>query len=101
MIAKLPFPVPTDPIVAARSELFEAPFRDYALPQAVLRFKQGFGRLIRHKGDRGVLVVLDRRVRSKAYGKTFLASLPDCTLSDAPLAQLPVHVRKWLRQPPK
>ncbi len=98
LIAKLPFPVPTDPIVAARSELFEAPFKDYALPQAVLRFKQGFGRLIRHKGDRGVLVVLDRRIRSKTYGKTFLASLPDCTQADAPLAQLPVHVRKWLRQ---
>ncbi len=98
VIAKLPFPVPTDPIVAARSELFEAPFKDYALPQAVLRFKQGFGRLIRHKGDRGVLVVLDRRIRSKSYGKTFLASLPDCSQADTPLAQLPVHVRKWLRQ---
>jgi len=98
IIAKLPFPVPTDPVFAARSELFEAPFKDYALPQAVLRFKQGFGRLIRHKSDRGVLVVLDRRVRSKNYGKTFLASLPDCTQADAPLAQLPVHVRKWLRQ---
>ncbi|HEY7295136.1 MAG TPA: helicase C-terminal domain-containing protein [Dehalococcoidia bacterium] len=98
IIAKLPFPVPTDPIFAARSELFDAPFKEYALPQAVLRFKQGFGRLIRQKSDRGVLVVLDRRVRSKSYGKTFLASLPDCTQADAPLAQLPVHVRKWLRQ---
>jgi len=98
IIAKLPFPVPTDPVFAARSELFDAPFKDYALPQAALRFKQGFGRLIRQKSDRGVLAVLDRRIRSKTYGKTFLASLPDCTQADAPLAQLPTHVRKWLRQ---
>lgn len=97
VIAKLPFSVPTDPIFAARSEQFDDPFKEYALPQAILRFKQGFGRLIRHRSDRGVLVVLDRRVRSKSYGRQFLAALPECTFKDAPLAQLAALVRSWLR----
>ncbi|MHB8574633.1 MAG: helicase C-terminal domain-containing protein [Dehalococcoidia bacterium] len=97
IIAKLPFSVPSDPVFSARSDLFDDPFKEYALPQSVLRFKQGFGRLIRHRNDRGVLVVLDRRVRSKGYGKTFLQSLPDCSMSEAPLAQLPLLVRRWLQ----
>jgi DNA polymerase-3 subunit epsilon/ATP-dependent DNA helicase DinG len=97
IIAKLPFSVPTDPIFAARSELFDDPFKQFALPQSVLRFKQGFGRLIRHRNDRGALVVLDRRVRSKSYGRIFLQSLPECSLSEAPLVQLPGLVRRWLQ----
>ena len=66
VIAQLPFNVPSEPVTAARSALYDDPFAQYALPQAVLRFKQGFGRLIRSKTDRGVLVVLDRRIAEPA-----------------------------------
>ncbi len=96
IITKLPFSVPNDPVFSARSALFDQPFMEYALPQAVLRFKQGFGRLIRHRNDRGVMVVLDRRLRSKSYGKVFLESLPPCSVSQAPLDQLPSLIRRWL-----
>jgi Rad3-related DNA helicase len=96
ILAKLPFAVPSDPIVAARSALFTEPFKEYQIPQAVLRFKQGFGRLIRQKSDRGVVVVLDRRLRSKGYGKTFLNSLPPCSVAQGTLAQLPDVVARWL-----
>lgn len=96
IIAKLPFSVPSDPVFAARSELFDEPFRDYALPQAVLRFKQGFGRLIRQRGDRGVVAVLDRRLRSKSYGRVFLRSLPECTVRDVRVAASASVVRDWL-----
>lgn len=80
VIAKLPFAVPSDPIVAARSEQFEHPFMQYSVPQAVLKFKQGFGRLIRSSSDLGVCVVLDRRTISKRYGASFVQSLPHCTV---------------------
>ena len=73
VITKLPFAVPTDPVFAARSERFEDPFLGYAVPGAILRFKQGFGRLIRSAEDRGVCVILDRRVLSKRYGRAFKA----------------------------
>ncbi|HUG17225.1 MAG TPA: helicase C-terminal domain-containing protein, partial [Thermomicrobiales bacterium] len=79
IITKLPFPVPSDPVFAARSELFDDPFGQYAVPQAILRFKQGFGRLIRSSDDRGVCVVLDRRIVSRRYGDAFINSLPSCT----------------------
>ncbi len=72
VIAKLPFAVPSDPLVAARSETFEDPFNEYHLPEAILRFRQGFGRLIRTQSDRGVVVILDRRVLTKSYGKLFI-----------------------------
>ena len=78
VIAKLPFAVPSDPVFAARSELLEQPFLDYAVPQAVLKFKQGFGRLIRSRSDCGVCVVLDRRVVSTRYGASFVQTLPSC-----------------------
>jgi DNA polymerase-3 subunit epsilon/ATP-dependent DNA helicase DinG len=96
LIARLPFAVPTDPVAVARSALYDDPFRQYALPQAVLRFKQGFGRLIRRKTDRGVVVVLDRRIRSKPYGSVFLQSLPPCTTREALLREMPGAVRDWL-----
>lgn len=82
ILVKLPFRVPSEPIFQARSELISKrggdPFWDYALPGAVVKFKQGFGRLIRHQHDRGVVVVLDSRLMKKGYGKIFLRSLPDC-----------------------
>jgi ATP-dependent DNA helicase DinG len=96
VIARLPFPVPVDPIFAARSELYDDPFNEFALPQAILRFKQGFGRLIRHRDDRGTVVVLDRRLMSKTYGETFLRSLPACSLSRLPRRALADSVRRWL-----
>jgi DNA polymerase-3 subunit epsilon/ATP-dependent DNA helicase DinG len=96
VMAKLPFPVPSDPVFQARAELFDQPFDQYALPQAILRFKQGFGRLIRRKTDRGVMVVLDRRLRSRTYGEAFMRSLPPCNNRDLPLHDLPGQVATWL-----
>ncbi|CAA9526546.1 MAG: DinG family ATP-dependent helicase YoaA [uncultured Thermomicrobiales bacterium] len=96
VITKLPFAVPSDPVFAARSELFEQPFGDYAVPQAVLRFKQGFGRLIRSGRDRGVCAVLDRRVVSKRYGERFVQALPDCTTEWGGVADLPEAAQAWL-----
>ncbi len=96
MIVKLPFDVPSDPIISARSETFEDPFYQYALPEAILRFRQGFGRLIRTQTDRGVVAVLDKRVLTKRYGKLFLESLPNCTFKQGPLADLPKLTARWL-----
>ncbi len=97
LIAKLPFDVPTDPLIAARSEMYEDPFQEYYLPEAILRFRQGFGRLIRTASDRGVVAILDRRVLSKQYGRLFLESLPPCTSRQGPVANLAVEAGKWLR----
>jgi DNA polymerase-3 subunit epsilon/ATP-dependent DNA helicase DinG len=96
VIVKLPFDVPSDPIVAARSETFEDPFYQYSLPEAILRFRQGFGRLIRTQYDRGVVVVLDKRILTKRYGRLFLDSIPPCTVKVGPLAQLPGLAARWL-----
>ena len=96
VIVKLPFAVPSDPLVAARAETFEDPFNEYHLPEAILRFRQGFGRLIRTQSDRGVVAILDRRVLTKAYGKLFIESLPQCTLKVGSLAELPRATAKWL-----
>lgn len=82
IITKLPFKVPNEPIIEARYEAIEKrggnPFMEYAVPLAVLKFKQGFGRLIRSKTDRGSVLIFDNRVVNKSYGKRFLRSLPDC-----------------------
>ncbi len=80
ILPKLPFRVPTEPVFEARVEAIEArggnAFMEYTVPQAVIRFRQGFGRLIRRKDDRGVIAVLDRRIITKRYGRMFIDSLP-------------------------
>ena len=85
IIDKLPFAVPTDPIVAARQRYIDdeggSSFFEYSVPQAVITLKQGLGRLIRSTTDKGVLAVLDPRLRTKAYGRTFLKSLPPCRIT--------------------
>jgi ATP-dependent DNA helicase DinG len=82
LITRLPFRVPTEPIIEARVEHMEKQginsFLEYSVPVAVLKFKQGFGRLIRTKNDRGAVFILDKRIISKSYGKYFLESLPRC-----------------------
>ena len=96
VIVKLPFDVPSDPIIAARSETFEDPFNEYSLPEAILRFRQGFGRLIRTQSDRGVVAILDRRILAKRYGKLFIESLPQCKVQVGSLRDLPNLAARWL-----
>jgi len=95
-ITKLPFGVPSDPLIAARSELYEDSFNEYYLPEAILKFRQGFGRLIRTASDRGVVAILDRRVLTKQYGRLFLESLPQCTARQGSISQLPKMAGQWL-----
>ena len=87
IIDKLPFQVPSDPLVSARMARVEreggSAFSDYQLPHAILRLKQGLGRLIRSRSDRGVLAILDNRLSTKGYGKLFMASLPDYTVTNS------------------
>ena len=96
VITKLPFGVPSDPIIAARSELYEDSFNEYYLPESILKFRQGFGRLIRTASDRGIVAVMDRRVLTKQYGKMFLQSLPQCTSRQGPAAGLAKMAGEWL-----
>jgi ATP-dependent DNA helicase DinG len=96
VIARLPFSVPSDPIFAARAETFADPFGEYSVPETILRFRQGFGRLIRSTTDRGVVVVLDKRLLTKRYGPAFLNSLPPCTVRKGPLVELPRMAASWI-----
>ncbi len=95
-IIRIPFDVPSDPIVAARAETYESPFEEYSVPQAILRFRQGFGRLIRAASDRGVVATFDRRILSKSYGSAFVDSLPRSTIRAGRLADLPRAAARWL-----
>ena len=95
VMARLPFPVPSDPIVAARSELLEDGFNDYSIPEAVQRFRQGFGRLIRSQNDRGVFVVLDNRIVRKQYGVKFQKSLPKCNVRRLSVERLSETLGNW------
>jgi DNA polymerase-3 subunit epsilon/ATP-dependent DNA helicase DinG len=96
VIVKLPFDVPSDPIIAARSEDYDDAFNEYMVPEAILRFLQGFGRLIRTREDRGIVVVLDSRLKTKRYGQRFLDSLPDPLLKMGRRSMLAETAARWL-----
>ena len=96
IVVRLPFPVPTDPVFAARAEQVRDSFTQLALPQAALRLKQGFGRLIRRSTDRGAVVILDNRILGRDYGKTFLEVLPPASRYVGPGAQVANRVGEWL-----
>lgn len=97
VIAKLPFDVPSDPIIAARAESFENPFGEYSLPEAILKFRQGFGRLIRSKTDKGLVVIMDNRISTKRYGQEFINSIPRCTRRTDSVRDLPRLAAQWLK----
>ena len=82
VIAKLPFAVPDDPIIEARMERLKTPFWNIRCRRPRSLFRQGFGRLIRTRSDRGAVAVLDSRIKTKNYGKWFLRSLPKCAITD-------------------
>jgi ATP-dependent DNA helicase DinG len=99
IITKLPFKVPNEPVIEARYEAIEKDggnaFMDYAVPLAVIKLKQGFGRLIRSKTDRGCVIILDKRVIQKNYGQRFLRSLPDCHQVIGPSEHVFVELKQF------
>ncbi len=86
----------TAAIYAARAELYEDPFQRYAVPQSIVRFRQGFGRLIRRKDDRGIVAVLDGRITSRRYGRSFVASLPPAEVVELPRRDFGVAAAEFL-----
>ncbi len=101
ILTRLPFTVPDEPVIQARMEALRRqdknPFYSYQVPQAVLRFKQGFGRLIRTKQDKGVVLVLDKRIVSKTYGRYFFEALPQCPTRRGRLEEILAWQEKFLR----
>jgi ATP-dependent DNA helicase DinG len=102
IIVKLPFPVPSEPLYEANAEALEKegkdPFMDYAIPLAVIKFKQGFGRLLRSKKDRGCVLCLDPRIVKKNYGKHFLKSLPPVATCLAPRDTVLLEMQRFFKQ---
>lgn len=100
VITKLPFKVPSDPIQQARSEAVEkrggSSFMEISVPEAIIKFKQGFGRLIRHSEDRGIAVVLDQRLATSRYGQLFIESLPRCKVVMDALPVVEKEVQRFL-----
>lgn len=99
ILPKLPFRVPTEPIQEARAEAITAsggnPFMEYSVPQAVIKFRQGFGRLIRRRSDQGAILVLDRRIITKYYGRAFLNSLPDPRIVRGPRVEVLAALKEF------
>jgi DNA polymerase-3 subunit epsilon/ATP-dependent DNA helicase DinG len=100
IMVRLPFPVPSEPVYAARAEQLRDGFTQLALPQAALRLKQGFGRLIRRSTDRGAVVILDNRILGRDYGKAFLDVLPPASRFVGPASEIADRVGDWLASPP-
>ncbi|NOZ55549.1 MAG: DEAD/DEAH box helicase family protein [Calditrichaeota bacterium] len=102
IITRLPFKVPTEPVVEARVEAIARrggnPFTEYTVPQAVLKFKQGFGRLIRRKTDRGCVLIFDKRIVEKSYGRVFLNSLPETRFVSGPRQEVFQAVEAFFTQ---
>ena len=101
VITRLPFQVPSDPIVQRRSALYDDPFSEYSIPNAVLRFRQGIGRLIRNKDDRGTIVILDSRIISHGYGRAFQDSMPPCRHTPCLTANVGMLAARWLEARPE
>ena len=96
IVCRLPFDRPTDPIQMARAEQYDDPFEELTVPTAILRLRQGVGRLIRSRSDRGVAVILDNRVVTARYGSRFLNSLPPAPIEQLPLHQIAAAVKSFL-----
>ena len=100
VIVKLPFGVPSDPVFSARSEIIEKnggnSFMELSVPEAVIKFRQGFGRLIRRGDDKGAVVVLDRRIIEKRYGSIFVSSVPRTRRAYEPLSNLIMSAKAYL-----
>jgi ATP-dependent DNA helicase DinG len=99
-IVRLPFQPPNHPLVEAKTEFLKKqnmnPFMKLSVPQAVIRFKQGFGRLVRTAGDKGIVVIYDTRVIDTSYGKYFLYSLPGPKIEHMPTSQLVPRIKQWM-----
>lgn len=99
IMVRLPFSSPDDPLFKKRAELLtlngQNPFTAYSLPEAVLRFRQGFGRLIRSSTDKGVFIVLDRRIETKSYGSDFLKAIPNIPIKKVSLENMVLELENW------
>ena len=100
IIVKLPFTVPNDPVFTARSDAIKKrggnSFMELSVPEAVIKFRQGIGRLIRRSDDKGVVVVLDRRIYEKRYGSIFTSSMPECKRLYEPLSELTNKINDFI-----
>lgn len=100
IIVRLPFAPPDDPVASAKAAKMKRdggnPFKELAIPEAVIRFKQGFGRLIRSNTDRGVVIVFDRRIKTASYGKAFLQSIPSVEAKECDLNETIHIIEQWL-----
>ena len=99
-MVRLPFSPPDEPVNQAKSDILKAqgknPFSSHSLPEAIIRFKQGVGRLIRRSSDRGIVIVYDRRVMTTRYGKAFLQSIPSMEIKEGDLIELVSWIEDWL-----
>ena len=102
IMVKLPFKVPGEPLFQAKTEYISSqggnPFKDYSIPQAALKFKQGFGRLMRNRWDRGCVICLDNRLINKGYGKNFINSLPDCQQKFASTPEILTEIASFYKK---